>query len=143
MDSLDCFSAPSPPHSIAFDRSGNDAFSHFYNRVSFSFEHDFCADPLFEWPSLLDLAGRHPTDPTYAYWSNGQVGIGDGWDCGTQHRYSFYETLLGIANGEKPRCALDRVEHQLRPALDCCYRPRIPGEWPIAAVRNQSCPARH
>ena len=71
-------------------------FSQCYNRVSFLFHHDFHDHELFAWPNLLEFAGRQPQTPTYAYWSNGKVGVDDGWNAGGGPRCSLRETILGI-----------------------------------------------
>jgi hypothetical protein len=101
---MDCSASRSPttipaqPASSlpAFGPSCREVFSQSYNRVSFLFEHEWRDHPLFALPNLLELARRQPQSPAYAYWSNGPVGVDNGWDSAGGPRYSLADTLLGI-----------------------------------------------
>jgi hypothetical protein len=80
----------------AFDPGSRSEFARHYNRISFLFAHELHDSELFSWPNLLELAHRHPETPEFAYWSNGEVGVDDGWDAGNGPRYSLRNTVLGI-----------------------------------------------
>jgi hypothetical protein len=54
-------------------------FRTLYNVTSFPFRHDLHSSSLFQWRSLLELAGRHPRDPAHLYCSRGRVSIDDRW----------------------------------------------------------------
>lgn len=85
--------APLPCFSAAYA----EVFRRHYNRESFLFTHDLRAHSLFELPELLRLAGRQPQSSSYAYWSNGRVGVDDRWDASRGPRYSLQETIANIA----------------------------------------------
>ena len=75
-------------------------FAQCYNRCSFLFHHDLHNQELFSWPNLLELASRQPQSAAYAHWSNGKVGVDDGWNSGSGPRYSLRDTILGIAGND-------------------------------------------
>jgi hypothetical protein len=74
-------------------------FDRHYNRRHFMFAHGLSGNPVFEPASLLALAKRMP-DHTDTYWSNGDVGVSDGWKKGTAGRRSLEETIAGIATND-------------------------------------------
>jgi hypothetical protein len=80
-----------------FDHASGEIFAQRYNRASFLFRHDLNDDPLFQLPSILELARRQPQNSTYAFWSNGKVGIDDRWEAGQGPRYSLQDTVANIA----------------------------------------------
>ncbi len=67
-----------------------------YNRSTFLFRHGLAGHPLFELPSLIALAGRLENYHG-CYWSNGPVGVNDGWEAGADRRRSLRETIEDIA----------------------------------------------
>jgi hypothetical protein len=67
-----------------------------YNVRSFAFRHELQSSPLFEWPSLLDLAARHPRDPQHVYCSRGRVVVGDRWSAHQQSEVVPTEVLRAI-----------------------------------------------
>ena len=66
-----------------------------YNRANFMFRHELAGHPLFELPSLVELARRMP-DRTEHYWSNGPVRVANDWSAGTAERQSLEDTIAGI-----------------------------------------------
>jgi hypothetical protein len=87
-------SAPDLPP--LFDLTCRETFAQRYNRASFLFRHDLNKNPLFQLPSLLDLARRQPQNSTFAFWSNGKVGVDDRWEAGQGPRYSLQDTIANI-----------------------------------------------
>lgn len=80
----------------AFGPGGREMFRERYNRASFLFSHTLHENPLFQLPSLLELARRQPQDPAYSYWSNGTVAVGHRWDSKVAPRRPLLETLAHI-----------------------------------------------
>jgi hypothetical protein len=83
-----------------------------YNRRSFLFRHGLSGHPLFELPSLLELAARQGDRPDIAYWSNGTVAVNDRWEKGAARRTSLCDTIAGIAENES-LVMLKHVEQDL------------------------------
>jgi hypothetical protein len=55
-------------------------FPGLFNQDSFVFAHGLHLEPLYDLPTLIDLAGR--VGPEGAYWSTRPAAIGDGWEEG-------------------------------------------------------------
>ena len=91
-------------------------FKQNYNRKSFTFDHGLGGNPLFELDQLVDYAGRLPPDPKFSLWSNGKVGVDEGWDASAGPRYSLQDTIANIA-ANNSFVMLKRVE------LDSGYGP--------------------
>ncbi|ACK50646.1 transcription factor jumonji JmjC domain protein [Methylocella silvestris BL2] len=70
-------------------------FSRNYNRSPFQFPHGLKGDPLFELPSLVELAKRMP-DHSDTYWSNGKVDVTDAWGVSRDGRRTLVDTIAGI-----------------------------------------------
>jgi hypothetical protein len=71
-------------------------FARNVNRRQFLFRHGLKGHPLFELPSLVELAGRpfHRED----YWSNGKVNANDSWGTNRDARLSLIYTIANIGN---------------------------------------------
>lgn len=89
-----------------------------YNKSSFSFAHGLTGNPLFELQHLVDYARRLPPDPKFGLWSNGKVGVDDGWDASAGPRYSLHDTIANIAENNS-FAMLKRVE------LDAAFGPTM------------------
>lgn len=74
-------------------------FAQSYNRTSFMFRHGLSGHPLFQLPSLIELARRQGDRPGYAYWSNGAVDVSDRWEKGVSER-SLTNTIADIAGND-------------------------------------------
>jgi hypothetical protein len=88
--------APAPP----FARDSGTTFGQHYNRSSFLFTHALQRNPLFELPSLVELAQRRPPRSDLAYWSNGKVGVDERWDAKVAPRRSLSDTVAHIADND-------------------------------------------
>lgn len=75
-------------------------FARCYNRRSFMFRHNLKGHPLFQLPSLLELARRLGDRAGFAYWSNGSVDVKDRWEKGTVQHRPLVDTILGIAEND-------------------------------------------
>ncbi|MGH6811135.1 MAG: hypothetical protein ACREDM_01925 [Methylocella sp.] len=67
-----------------------------YNRCHFQFRHGLKDHPLFELPSLVELA-RRPFHHE-AYWSNGKVDANDRWEINRDARLSLVDTIANIGD---------------------------------------------
>jgi hypothetical protein len=74
-------------------------FAQNYNRSSFMFRHGLSGHPLFQLPSLIELARRQGDRPGYAYWSNGAVDVNDRWEKGVSER-SLTNTIADIGDND-------------------------------------------
>lgn len=73
-------------------------FARCYNRRSFMFRHSLRGHPLFQVPSLLELARRQGDRPGFAFWSNGTVEVKDRWEKGAAQHRPLVDSILGIAD---------------------------------------------
>ncbi|MGQ0446117.1 MAG: hypothetical protein ACT4O2_13580 [Beijerinckiaceae bacterium] len=71
-------------------------FAQNYNRRNFRFKHGLKGHPLFELPSLVEMA-RRPFHHE-AYWSNGKVNANDPWGINRDARLSLIDTIAGIGD---------------------------------------------
>jgi hypothetical protein len=71
-----------------------------FQRKSFSFPHALAGHPLFEFPSLLQLAQRIPKYPGFVYWQNGTVEIGGNWSDRPAKQLTLDETFEGIQGND-------------------------------------------
>jgi hypothetical protein len=79
---------------VLTDQEGQ--FARNYNRRHFLFRHGLKDHPLFELPSLVDLARRpFHHEP---YWSNGKVNANDPWGINRDARLSLIETIANIGD---------------------------------------------
>lgn len=92
-------SVPPRVHHSAIERS-DQRFSELCNRASFTFPHTLSGNPLFSLQSLIELSQRQPVNPTYAYRSNGPVGVTDRWEKGNAGSLSVADTIAGIAHND-------------------------------------------
>jgi hypothetical protein len=79
-----------PP--ILIDPDGQ--FTRNLNRCHFLFSHGLKNHPLFQLPSLIELAGR-PLGHG-AYWSTGPAQVTDRWDVNGGQRHSLVDTITNI-----------------------------------------------
>lgn len=93
-------SEPAQVHQYRIIEGSDPRFGELCNRASFQFAHKLSGNPLFSTQSLIELAQRRPESPTYAYRSNGQVGIGDRWEKGSGRALTAAETIAGIAHND-------------------------------------------
>ncbi len=84
-----------PQQEILTDPDGQ--FRRNYNHTPFQFPHGLKGHPLFELPSLIELAKRMP-DHRDTYWSNGKNKVADGW--GLDQRLSIVDTIAGIETND-------------------------------------------
>jgi hypothetical protein len=80
--------------SILTDPDGQ--FARNYNRRNFRFRHGLKDHPLFELPSLVELARRPFHHETY--WSNGKVNTNDPWAVNRDARLSLVDTIANIGD---------------------------------------------
>ncbi|HUI20082.1 MAG TPA: hypothetical protein VLZ74_03455 [Methylocella sp.] len=73
-------------------------FASRYNRRDFIFAHALAGHPLFELPSLIDLA-RRPYHHE-AYWSNGKVRVTDTWGANGGARLTLVDTITHIGEND-------------------------------------------
>ena len=71
-------------------------FARNYNRRNFLFRHELKDHPLFELPSLVELA-RRPFHHE-AYWSNGKVNANDPWGINRDARLTLIDTIANIGD---------------------------------------------
>jgi hypothetical protein len=71
-------------------------FARNYNRRHFLFRHGLKDHPLFDLPSLVELA-RRPFHHE-AYWSNGKVSANDPWGINRAPRLSLIDTIANIGD---------------------------------------------
>lgn len=64
-------------------------------RKAFSFRHELSGHPLFDLPSLIQLADRLEKQDA-VYWSTGNIGTSDRWEAGTEGRRPLMATLENI-----------------------------------------------
>jgi len=64
-------------------------------RKAFSFRHGLSGHPLFDLPSLIQLADRLAKQNA-VYWSTGNIGTSDRWEAGTEGRRPLMTTLENI-----------------------------------------------
>jgi hypothetical protein len=64
-------------------------------RKAFLFRHGLSGHPLFDLPSLIQLADRLAKHDA-VYWSTGAVGASDRWEAGTEGRRPLMATLENI-----------------------------------------------
>ncbi len=71
-------------------------FARNFDRRHFLFTHGLKDHPLFELPSLVELAKR----PFHheAYWSNGMVNVNDSWGINRDARLSLVDTIANIGD---------------------------------------------
>jgi hypothetical protein len=75
-------------------------FSRCYERYSFRFFHGLVRHPLFQLPSLLELARRQGDRPGFAFWSAGTVNVHDSWYTGYATRPSLLETIKNVSKND-------------------------------------------
>jgi hypothetical protein len=79
---------------VLTDQEGQ--FARNYNRRHFLFRHGLKDHPLFELPSLVDLARRpFHHEP---YWSNGKVNANDPWGINRDARLTLVDTIATIGD---------------------------------------------
>lgn len=93
-------SEPARVHPSSVIERSDQRFRELVNRANFMFAHKLSGHPLFSTQSLIELAQRRPESPTYAYRSNGQVGVGDRWEKGSARALTAAETIAGIAHND-------------------------------------------
>lgn len=79
---------------------GMSEFQTQFNRSSFLFRHQLSGHPLFELPSIIELAARLPQTWEFVYWANGKSSLTDRWEFSSGERLSLVETLRGIATND-------------------------------------------
>jgi hypothetical protein len=89
-------SAEAPVTGCDMSPDGHLRFRSQYNVRSFGFRHELQSNSLFEWPSLLELAARHPRDPGHVYCSCGRVVVGDPWSAHQRSEVEPVEVLRAI-----------------------------------------------
>jgi len=79
---------------VLTDQDGQ--FARNYNRRHFLFRHGLKGHPLFELPSLIELARRPFHHETY--WSNGKVNANDPWGINRDARLTLVDTIATIGD---------------------------------------------
>jgi len=97
FDAMQLSWAEAPAHAGSpFAPETGREFLRCYNRQSFAFRHSLSEHPLFQPPSLAEMAKRQGDQPDVAYWSNGTVQVKDRWEKGATKSRSLDDTIAGI-----------------------------------------------